>query len=66
MSGESRMNDWLKNPEYEIEIRYWSIANQVIMRQRIFFKKSFDNGSFKRRWKYYFRERKVYDIGDRR
>ena len=63
MSGESRMNDSLKNLGYEIEIRYWSIASQVIVRQGIFFKKRFDDSSFKRRWKYSFRERKVYDIG---
>ena len=50
MSGESRMNDSLKNLGYEIEIRYWSIASQVIMRQGIFFKQWFDDGSFKRRW----------------
>ena len=48
MSGESRMNDSLKNLGYEIEIRYWSIASQVITRQGIFFKKWFDDGSFKR------------------
>ena len=65
MSCESRVNDSLKNFGYEIEIRYWSIAGQVIMRQGIFFKKWFDDGSFKRRWKYSFGERKVYDIGDR-
>ena len=32
---ESSMNDSLKNLGYEIEIRYWSIASQVIMRQGI-------------------------------
>ena len=60
------MNDSLKNLGYKIEIRYWSIASQVIVRPGIFFKKRFNDGSFKRRWKYSFRERKVYDIGDRR
>ena len=60
------MNDSLKNLGYKIEIRYWSIASQVIVRQGIFFKKRFDDSSFERRWKYSFRERKVYDIGDRR
>ena len=64
MSCESRVNDALKNLGYKIEIRYWSIARQVIVRQGIFFKKRFDDSSFKRRRKYSFRE--VYDIGDRR
>ena len=60
------MNDALKNLGYEIEIRYWSIASQVIMRRGIFLKKWFDDCSFKRRWKDSFRERKVYDIDDKR
>ena len=66
MSCESRVNDSLRNLLYEIEIRYWSIANQVIMRQGIFFKKWFDNGSLKKGGNIPSRERKVYDIGDRR
>ena len=56
MSSESRVNDALKNLGYKIEIRYWSIASEGIVRQGIFFKKWFDNGSFKRRWKHSFRE----------
>ena len=66
MSSESRVSDALKKLGYKIESRYRSIASQVIMRQGIFFKKWFDDGSFKRIWIYSFRERKVYDIGDRR
>ena len=47
MSCESRLNDSLKNLGYKIKIRYWSIDSEVIMRQGIFLKKWFDNGSLK-------------------
>ena len=36
MSCESRVDDALKNLGYKIEIRYWSIASEGIMRQGIF------------------------------
>ena len=65
MSSEPSVDDSLENFGDEIEIGYRSIACKVIVGQGIFFRKWLYNGSFKRRRKSAFRERKVDDSGDR-